>query len=398
MSKEENKETAVAEFKPTLPAIPEVLNINGVEVSEKLVQKEVDALKKLSIKDVNDRKTYDLITEKKKQIAKLRTQSATWREKTINPVILKFQKDLKAKIDGIGSICSEGEQYADSQLYIIDEWEREQARLAEEKKKAEAQQRQKTLLSMEAVYDPTTTLFTFPYDEGLSFNAEQLLEMEKEEWEDEVVQVVKSFNAYRDRKKAEEEKKKAEEAATKEMADKLMEKQLKLRRKEIDLLGAVYEEPYFVVNGHYVDPTELRDLDDEEWEALVAQLESPNTIEGEPEPMQDERFAESDTNASETEKDPLEAVISGMVEKQNVVTSGQHKTKGVSLDIGEYEVSIKFDKKNPYLYFPLTKKTAIRLFVPETEELSTSDLTPDDVAGTGKAGDARMMFVLVKLK
>src|SRR5690606_5153034 len=100
-------------------------------------------------------------------------------------------------------------------------------------------------------------------------NKVQIEEFDDEEFQEVLDDLIANRLAQKEADRIAQEKKEQEAKDLKDKEDKLIEKQLKLRTKELNMLEATFQDNFWLVGEVRFYPEDLRDLDDDEWEAKI---------------------------------------------------------------------------------------------------------------------------------
>src|SRR5690606_568377 len=166
--KDAPKETGLAAFEQqakgiNLPEIPKVMTIGGIEFSEALIKKEVDAAKKIVLKSDDDEETYLELVELKKRFVKTRTAPNNFRTKDVMPGINKWIKELKAQTDAYGELAQQGEDHCAKEITRYENWKEAKEREEAERVQKLIDQRTVDLQSVAGVINRDSLHWTFPY-------------------------------------------------------------------------------------------------------------------------------------------------------------------------------------------------------------------------------------------
>lgn len=267
----EATETGIAVLPdPVLPAIPESLNINGVELNITKLTAEIAEIKLMTIDGLGDEKGYLAAKEKLAATTKLRTSSDKWRQKVMAP-LLKFGKDLKKPIDEAEKLCKEGEEYLKKIIKPIDDAVEIARQEAEKAKDDLAAERATLLIAIGGVFDGKGT-YNFEHNAGAFFLSTDLREMTPEKWDEDYKEVKDSWDLEQQRLQDIEDAKNAETNLLKGQVEDLNKERTAFRIKELVKFEGFTEsedkERYtrgeLVISKEQVLTTPM-----EEWDALL---------------------------------------------------------------------------------------------------------------------------------
>lgn len=388
-------------LKIEVPAIPDVLNINGVEVSEDLIKQKIAELKLIKIADCFDEENIEKLAEAKKRILKLRTGSKTWRENLMKPVN-SFGKDLKAKIDRFGELCAEGEKAADDMMIPIEK-ELEELR-TKKAREAEAEfQRRVGLLIANGAVTTDGSSFSFPHDTNLEINAVLLKEMELDVFEAEFTEIEASWKkevARLDKIKADKE---AEEAAFKAQIATLNEKRTKVRRKELKYDEFEEIEPgVWSKNDVQFTEDDILTLEDEIWESrldIANEMVAPDMPEEEPQvisPIASGNLKASSASSGDWKpRTPLHTLGAEFADEFEEVIV-EEAPEPVKVEAKVFTRSFVFTETNPYVEFEvITGKFLQRIFPVEFATLASISIADGSILNAGAIND-QLAFIVFK--
>lgn len=269
------KKTEVTVFeqaaeKINLPAIPKVMNIGGLEFSEEAIKKEVDAVKKILIKDPSlpeSQKVYQELVKKKNEFVKTRTAPEKFR-KDISAPINSWIKELKAQTDAYGSLAQEGQAHCEEQIAIFENWEAEQKRLAQEAQERLLQERREKLQASGGFMNVASLSWTFEHSPETLIENHDLADMDDYDFNELLANLEGSYIEYQAKEKAKKE------------AMRVASQALISARKQILQLMQYTETPNgFEKNGHVVSEPEMESLSDTEWMNLLQSHNTPKVVE-----------------------------------------------------------------------------------------------------------------------
>lgn len=358
----EQKVTAIS-----FPEIPKVMTIGGVEFSEEAIQKEVESVKKVKLEVPLDTDTLDIVKakrakyeelkDKKNQFVKTRTGAENFR-KSISAPIRKWTDSLKEQTDKYGEIAKEGQSYCEDQIKAYEAWEEEQERLRAEALVKLQKERLSKLIEIGGMFNPLTSVVSFEFAPGNVYNEEQLGNLEAAEFDKELAYISDLYSKDKAAKEAE-----LQESQSKELA--LLEKQRKLRKKELVLNDFELDTAtglFTHESGVKITSMDIDKMSDDDWDAKIESVNNVGQVESKPLPVQtsvtDYSNPFGDDEQPEAPVDPLAGVISGMIE--------QHEEHQDKVD-GKIKITLEFDSSNPYLDI-MIGKSVLRVCPIELED------------------------------
>lgn len=270
-TEEQTTELSVFETKAkgiTLPEIPKVMNIGGVDMSEEAIKKAVDAVKKIVV-DVpkqtdtvaeaeEKKKVYLSLVEKKNQFVKTRTGADKFRKDITDP-LNNWSKKLKAQTDAFGTLSREGQEHCEAQIYIWENWEAEQERIKQEATKKLVDTRSAELLKVAGVLNPASLHWTFDHIPSKIVENLFLENADDSEWNGLMKELEDSFEADKQAKIARE----AEFEAAKSGI-------YKTRLQMIQMLGGYEQvEGGYTKNGHTLTEDQIKNTSEDAWLPLI---------------------------------------------------------------------------------------------------------------------------------
>lgn len=266
---ESSQEVSVFEKSSTsisFPVIPKNITIGGVEFSEAAIQKEVDAVKKVVIKDPAlpaSQKIYKELLEKKNKFVKTRTAPENFR-KGVSAPINSFLKELKAQTDAYGNLAKQGEEHCEAQIAVYENWEAEQQRLQQEAAEKQLQERRELLQTVGGTMNVAALSWTFDHSPQKLVENHEIVDLDESDFNALVEELQKSLDDH-------EEKEKAKQAAVEATSQALVG-----ARKQILVLMQYTETPLgFQKNGHTVGLTQMQTLSDADWMTLLGSHNEP---------------------------------------------------------------------------------------------------------------------------
>lgn len=359
----------------------QVYSVKGAEDIGKEIDKKISQL-------TEDKFENSKLKEELKALKQKAVKYRTTSKKVLDSAFKPLNEAIKSTIGNckaIGDKAQAAQDRADAHLKLIENWEEEQEtlRLSELSKKTD--ERIAKLIELGGNYNPTTFIVSFDYAPGTVFNREQIGNLEDSEFDTDFNYVTKLYNEDKERKAAE-----ASEAEQKSTA--LIEKQRKLRKKELMLedfdfdttLNAFVHESGIKVFTHEIDS-----LSDDDWDARIAKISEP-VKQGEvtetpiaPTVVDvDDENPFGDSKAESTPApavDPLTSVIAGMVGKHE---EHQDKQEGI------VKVVLEFTRDNPY-FDVMIGRSVMRVSPLEFEDVSNNGIETDDVLGTNVHGELK---------
>lgn len=245
----------------SLPAIPAVMEIGGLQFSTESIQKQVDEVKQIFMTDETDAKTYAELKKKKAEFVKTRTQPDKFRQEISKP-INAWTKELKERTDSYGNIAKIGETHCTEQMKIYEDWEAEQTRLETEAIEIRVKERSQQLSELQGVKNFDSGHWTFPYAPHL-FIEPTALENEFG-WDDEYIEVKEAFDAYLVEKEQ-------EEAKAGDIANALVNARLML----LEMMQYTESNGTFLKNGHVLTADTIKTASDSEWKEIIQSHNAP---------------------------------------------------------------------------------------------------------------------------
>lgn len=273
MAKKESKTEELALFesqakKIILPEIPEVMEIGGLNFSEKEIQKAVDEIKKVTVEvpletdtvkvAEEKKKVYESLLEKKSQFVKTRTQPNNFRDAVMKP-INAWSRSFKAQIDKYGAIAKEGQDHCESQIFVWENWQEEQDRLEKERIQKIVDKRRAELQAAGGTVNIESLHWTFDHTPSKIVENSSLEEMDDSEWNGLLKELEEAFEA--DKAKKEKEKEEFEAAKTAVYNARLQMLQL--------AGGYESKDGSFFKNGHKLTEDQIKNTPEADWFPLV---------------------------------------------------------------------------------------------------------------------------------
>lgn len=394
------------ELDTTLPAIPEKFFVEGKEysiIAVKEMEERADKLiKKATPETYGDKKLWDQVAELKQEAVKMRTQPENKRKEIVKPVN-DFLTNLKSKTDAIGTEAKKVEEKLKDAIQKRENWEEEKRKEEEAAKLKRTNERIEKLIALEASCDPIRGTYSFVFDSGATvINKVQVEEFDDEEFDEVLEDIRTNAIAQKEADRLAEEKRIQEAKDLKDKEDKLVEKQLKLRTKELTMLGAGFANGAWIVNGVYFHPEDLRDLDDDAWEAKIEESQQEPELPEAPEDNTPEEkpvstlkpvaagyiYGNEDPDITPIHEDQLSAVIN-----ENVKAHEDHQAK-VN---GDVHIEFVFSKDKPFIEHNFAGTSKIRLF-PEEYAEEAENINPDWVLGTGGIEELGLYTITYRVK
>lgn len=397
--------------------------LNEKEVTLTTIATKIAEYDKIVIDGFLDKKNYNAVKQAKSDLLKTRTTlNKVAKAEVIDP-INKWLTDYKGSLKEVSDALQAGQDKMDAKLTAIDQaFELEQQR-KEKEAQDRIQGRASGLANFGAIFDAEQGLYTFPYDGGLIINSLNLKDWEDLEYQEFIDQVVDSWNAEQLRL-MEEEKKEAEEkeriltinSQLTEREKAIQDKQIKLRSKELTLMGATEDEGVWSLNGTEISLEDITTLDDDAWDAVIDRI--GNAIQA---PVSELESLEATFIASQgfdTEDDELttdEAIntfrdITGggsafapaPEELAPFVEATDEAIPEIGLAENEPEteqsgvvVDILFNEDKPFIIHNFQKST-MRIFPAEYEAEANDGVLPGDIIDAGKLSETELQYLLIK--
>lgn len=379
-----------------LPAIPEVFitekygehSVNLAAQLKNDIEKQIKA-----IKGFDDTKGYAILADLETKAQKGRTLLEAERNRVSKP-LRDFNTKLKSKIDTIGAKYQEAENVAIAEAERRKNHEAELERQRLEKIAERTKTRKLDLVGLGGIVNPLNNVFSFAHNAGTIISPAQLDEFSDEEWTDTISDLKESFEAAQ--KKAQEEKE-AEEKKTAELEaekQKLKDKTVKLRGKELTMNDWAMGNGTWVKNGVKITHEEIESLSEEEWDERIAdgdiadvEFEEPTEAEQVTEPAQENNHGTFVVDIPAANPEP---VTTGSE------VQAQDYTAPVEADEGE-EVSIvlNFSKEEPYKQFFVAGTSYMRVFPAQFEDQSTRDISKEQCVNVGSIDD-KLFWIVYK--
>ncbi len=290
---------------PELPKIASMFLVGDQEINKALLLKRKAETDLLVIVDATDTNGYKIVQKAVAEYRTTRTQLEKKRKENVAPV-LQFMKDYKANVDELGEICSKEEAALTAKMQVIDD---EKERIKKEKEEAAArkvQERINNLVQLGAVFNADQGTYSFPYDDVLFTSAVQIEDFSDTEYKEFLEEVTESHTIEQQRIADEKEAERLAKVAADEEAERirlqgiaqdeqktaLLDKQVKLRSKELKMLGFVpLDEQGDFANKQIslgVPLDYLKTMDDEKWDAFIEKLETDIEVANQPKPEPEE--------------------------------------------------------------------------------------------------------------
>lgn len=402
---EDNIETTeLATISVSVPVIPDVLNINGVEFSEEKLRNEVDEIRKLTLKDDFDEEGYLKIKETKSRLTKTRTGAQKWRTQTSKP-LTDFNSRLKKKVDDGCAIISEGEEYLESIIVPYENYRETERLRIENEKEAKAVERG---LLIKAIGFENNGAGTWDFTlDGADF----ILHSTLKDWNDEQFNMEYErfkaiWDAEQERLKAEEEARLGAEAKLQSQVADLNAERTEMRKELLEMRGYVLTDGFYnngthqsISEGDVVNtPTKA------EWDALFVLIpKEMETVEEQqiiaPEPLNEVEMPDVSDMSFEVpeivEDVPTVAHVEPIAEIGHEETVLDTPTAPeFTKDETTYDCHLVFTKDNPYIEVPIGMMK-IRLYHSELEGVSLEGVEKDNIALTGEI-KGELKFTVMK--
>lgn len=427
---EKKAEVAKLEDKVIIPLIPDTLNIDGVELNVDRLKSEIAEVKAMKIDGITDVAGYDAAVEKLRKISKLRTGSNSWREKLMKPV-LKFQRELKKKIDDAGELCAEGEKHLKAIIEPIDNYKQEEIRKAEEAKDALAVERAKLLMDAGVPFDGKGT-YNSSLDAAVFFLHDDLRTYSAEDWDALYTPVKATWDAEQTRlnnlKIEEEQVKNKLQSEVEQMGDEIIE----MRKEILDAKGYEFhpDKDIWFRGDEEVPHERVLNATIAEWKTIFAPKQvavetKAEAVKQHHEPSQG--FVGVDVAEPQSAIQPSTSFdIAGdfAVEEETTVTAEETKSEAVeethggpdamtkelkaihAEEIKNFNITIPFSDNQPFLDFKISGNIRIRLFHNEFRDLAFEGLTmppkeempmdgiPNLYGGSGSVTENMSFFII----
>lgn len=263
--------------------IPAVFMVGSLEINKEKLQALIAEDTKLVINGVSDTAGYKSAIAKRAEYRTLRTSLEKHRKDLSKP-LQDYLKDLKSETDSLGELAYTGEEYFTQQLIAVDE---EKDRIRKEKE-LEAQRKVNArifkLMSFGMTYEEDN--YFCSYEPALIITVTQVKEYTDGDFNDFIAEVEDAFRTEETRveqirlqREQDEIDRLAEVERQQQIADnnaesekRLQEKQIKLRSKELTLMGAVVDEDVWTLNGNEISLEDITSLDDDAWDAVIDRI------------------------------------------------------------------------------------------------------------------------------
>lgn len=396
------------EDKVIVPVIPDTLNINGVELNIAKLTEEVEQVKLMKIDGIIDEKGYDAAVAKLKSISKLRTSSETWRQGIMKPV-LKFQKDLKKKVDDAGALCSTAETYLKSIIDPIDrfkELEREKAELA---KTALAEERAGLLVASGMVYNGAGT-YNNPLDPAIFVVADELRDFTEEQWNETYNPIKSLFDQEETRKSNEAQQKEQQTNQLASQVADLNEERTEMRREILEARGYKLDAGMPIKyhsndTGITIYEEQVLNATKDEWKELLNPAPvAPVAPVAEPVKVTD--FGVHTPAASPiidmAVTEPATSIANDF-EVEDAITDIEFADAPVEEDTVtavdfDYSIKLYFTEEKPFIDFNISANYKIRLFNEHLQELALNGVLESQLASSELIEDGSLCYALIKTK
>lgn len=415
---------ATVDFTKIDTTVDLIFSIKNEEVNMALLEVKKKEYSALKIDGHLDKAGYDAV---KLALAKLRTTRTTL-IKTFKADISPVKDWLKSQgenVDKLEAKIKEIEEDLKSKKKAIDDQvEIERQRKAQEEL-LKSQERVNNLFSLGAIFDKFTSIYSFPYDDNLIINALQVKEFSDDEYKKELDIIQSAYDADQQRIADEKQADLDEINRIKEQGSKLndreqalQDKQIKLRSKELYLLDADFDTDLntFVVKGVSVTMDSIIEFDDDQWEAVIARIESNENIseaENKNETPAETKvqsppsfgaggstggyappgdFAEFDVPDEDPElKNPADTPEPDFKETAD---PGFEEESSIDDEVGPHLTEIWFTPEKPFIDIRVSK-SMMRLYHPAYEELANT-IDPTNIVDCGAVGEEQLMFIIYK--
>lgn len=339
--------------------------------------------------------------------------------KTAMKPVNEFIDKVKGKVKGIEDGAKTVETKAEEAIKKRANWEAEQIRLAEEAKLKLVETRKESLRDLGGKFNIEAGIFTFSYDASIVINNDDMYDLSEEDFEKEMEYVRKSYKEEQDR--IEKEKKdaiKAQEDADKAKLEAEKKKEELLELRSMILLSGGYEkdDAGYHKNGYTITEEVLIEMSNaemialtkthdipvpsEEPEPVVEEMEAVPTPDDvtlpEPEPISKEEEEDmtpapdiSPAPSKQVMPDPLENVVSGMVNEHN-----EHQDKVDQV----VRLELVFSKDNPYITINMGK-SVVMITHESFEDVALANIDANlDMLAKGVTEDGLMLMAIGKKK
>ena len=388
-----------------MPVIPDTLVINGISVNnddlEKTLNKEILTM---TIKDLNEKEGLKAAELKLSELSKLRTGSETWRTKTVMPSVNTFGKELKAKIDKTGEICSKGETYLKGIIAPI----KKAAELALEREETAKDELAKTrtaeLIAVGGVHDGVGTI-NFPLDPGLFVLSEDLRTWVEDTYLEKYYEAKRLFDDEQTRLQAIEDEKSQEALNLKSQVEDLNAERTEFRKEQLEMKGFDFnDERGFYNDKMLITEEQIRTLDAASWKALL----NPPVVEVAEvkEELPEVKPAPSSSHAMNQNYNPFAGVSSGFdveetetPEELPVFDAAFFTEEETTSEVEETPAPVEkvitrtlvFSESKPFVEFVVGNGFNMLIFPKEYEQM----IPTEDMVGSGSINE-QLKFQLIK--
>jgi len=397
---EESTSILLADFKA--PVLPKLIDRTTSIVTIKESLKEYS---EIEINGTKDKANYDKVS---KGMAKFKSDRVAW-EKSVNQSISEPVKqwlaDTKSDIAEIVAEFKSAEGILRAKKDAIDTLKAEEKQAAETAKLKVMAERIEAIVNLGGKSDGTRYLFD--YDITLFVSIAQLKDMEEVKWKNELAEIKKAYDFEQDRladqKKVEEELAEANNTKEKE----LKEKQRKLRIKELTLMGFTHITPdndmFEDKDGNQVGIGAIDEDSDEEWDEMIAQLQSVDKSEDIDDlynlllevPQTTEPY--TDLSFEPIIKAAIPAIDYEPKEELSFdIVKAEEEMSNMAMDNGFKTVVLQFDALDPYIEFPMGEGFIQRQFHTDFSDYAF-ELTPNQTVVLKGEINHQLQFLLIKV-
>lgn len=408
--------------KNTTTSIGFVLNEKAISLTT--IADKIAEYDKIVIDGFLDKKNYELVKKAKSDLLKTRTTLNKVAKADVIDPINKWLTDYKGGLKEVSDALLAGQEKMEAKIKAIDDaFELEQQR-KEKEAQDRIQGRASGLANFGAIFNAEQGLYTFPYDAGLVINSLNLKDWEDIEYQEFIDQVVESWNTEQLRVQ-EEERLEAEEKQrildlNSQLTDRekaVQEKQIKLRSKELSLMGASVDEDVWTLGDTAISLEDITTLSDDAWELLIDKL--GNAMDGIVEGIEDDTAAfyggmgfdiEGDDSGSQIAIDgnagfapapeelaPFESAIKSGPETKIAFFEPQLESVTVTTEAVEQGVfvQIMFNEDKPFIIHNFQKST-MRIFPSQYEYEANDGVAPADIIDAGMLSETELQYLLIK--
>jgi copper chaperone CopZ len=397
----ENTTTELVQVKFELPVIPEVLNINGIEVSNDLLLEQEKIADTLTINGFLDEEGYAAMKDFKNKVLKMRTQSEAYRKKIAKPVTDKLS-ELKGVTDGFGLICKRIEDKLAPKLEAYENYKEEERKRIAEENKAKAEARAVILVENGMQFNGAGT-YRFPehLDQSVFVLQDELGEMTDDEFEAKLSEVKPVWEAEAERvAKVKADQEKAQLEKDRLIAD-VNEERTEFRKEQLSDKGFEFDADlnmWFKEGFTAISETDILKTNKDDWKGMITptkvQVVDFGNYTDAAMPNLDVRVVEPVTEAVSFYEPSTETVTFDTVEEvkfEEAIEPSEAKSEHRN------DVVLLFDKEYPFKDSDVKEGFKLRVFPTELQGLCLDSIDESDegnVAFDTVIGDLR--FIVFK--